>query len=55
VVVGKRKLEGRELEGSQAKVYVFVAVENISMVKSEFVDMGELVIVESIGVIKLNC
>jgi hypothetical protein len=55
VVVGKRKLKGRELKGSQARVYVFVAVRNISMVKSEFVDVGVLVIVESVGAIELNC
>jgi hypothetical protein len=55
VVVGKRKLEGRELEGNQTEVYVYVVVGNISMVKSEFVDVGELGIVESVGVIELNC
>jgi len=54
-VVGKRKLEGRELEGNQTEVYVYVFVGNISMVKSEFVDVGELGIVESVGVIELNC
>lgn len=48
-MVGKLKLEG-----SHAEVYVCVAVGNISMAKSKFVDVGELVIVKSVGVIEPN-
>jgi hypothetical protein len=34
---------------------VFVDIGNISLVKSEFVDVGESFIVENVGVIGLNC
>jgi hypothetical protein len=54
-VVRKWKLDGRELEGSQAVIYIFVAVGNVSMVKSSFVDVRGLEIVERVGAIELNC
>lgn len=43
------------LEGSQAVIYVFVAVGSVSMVKYSFGDVRELVIVECVGAIGLNC
>jgi hypothetical protein len=53
-MVGKWKLEGRELEGSPAEVYVFVAVGYVSLVESSLVDVGELVTVERVSVIGLD-